>query len=192
MIDLAVKHIASQLNQFLKQVLPISEDIVVVSNLAGSDGSAGAQVNNKVVLFITAIERDTVPVRAGDSGSGRMLAAGAPLFLNLYVMVAANFSDRNYPEALKFISAAIGFFQAHPVFDRISTPDLDPRIERLVLDIENLKPQEASNIWGMLGAKYVPSVLYRVRMVALDGAAILGRQTSIADPSVAISRPPER
>jgi len=187
MIDSAIKHLAAQLDQFLKSTLSTSENIVVVSNLVDSAGNPIADVNNKVAMFLCGLERDTVAMRAGDGNTGRSFASGAPVFLNLYVMVAANFGGATYPEALRFLSAAIGFFQRQPVFDRVSTPDLDPGIERLVLDMENLKPHESSNIWSLLGAKYIPSVLYRVRMVSIDGVAIRGRQPAIVDPTAAIA-----
>ena len=54
-----------------------------------------------------------------------------------------------------------------PVFDKHSTPDLDSRIDKLVLDIENLNIQDLSNLWGLLGGRYLPSVYYRVRMVTI-------------------------
>jgi len=62
-----------------------------------------------------------------------------------------------------------------------NTPELDPRIERLMLDIANLGIAELSNLWGVLSGKYVPSVLYRVRMVAVDLAQISGQQQPIVD-----------
>jgi hypothetical protein len=188
MIDLAIRHLATQLNQFLKSTLSTDDEIVVVSGLIGLDGHPVAEVNNKVAMFLCGIERDTMPLRAGDSGMGNRLVQGAPLFLNLYIVVAANFKGSHYLDALKFISATIGFFQRQPVFDRVSTPDLDTRIERLILDMENLKPQEANNMWSLIGAKYIPSVLYRVRMVAIDGATVQGRLPVIGDPAVGVSR----
>jgi hypothetical protein len=89
--------------------------------------------------------------------------------------LAANFSGSNYAEALKFISKAIAFFQMQPVFDKQSTPDLDSRIDKLVLDIENLNIQDLSNLWGLLGGKYLPSVYYRVRMVTINPDNVLSQ-----------------
>jgi hypothetical protein len=102
-----------------------------------------------------------------------------PLALNLYVMLAANFNSANYAEALKFLSNAISFFQRQPVFDHQATPGMDERIDRLVLDIENLNVQDLSSMWGMLSGKYLPSVLYRVRVVTFDARDIRGRLSPI-------------
>jgi hypothetical protein len=35
--------------------------------------------------------------------------------------------------------------------------------------MECLNMQELNNLWGMVGAKYVPSVVYRMKTVALGG-----------------------
>jgi hypothetical protein len=37
----------------------------------------------------------------------------------------------------------------------------------------NLSFQEQNNLWGSMGAKYVPSVLYKVRMVTIDEGSIV-------------------
>ncbi|NQZ12439.1 MAG: DUF4255 domain-containing protein, partial [Algicola sp.] len=59
MILACVNHIASKLNQFLKATFELSEDIVIVSNLVENDGSTVAQTNNKVVVFVANLEKDT-------------------------------------------------------------------------------------------------------------------------------------
>lgn len=180
---------ASQLNQFMKRTYDLNEDIAVVSNLIEADGSVGPHANNKLVLLLTNIEKDTVP-QSGRSGfrggDGRAFVSSTPLYLNLYVMLAANFSGNNYAEALKFISIAISFFQRQSVFDHQSTPDLDRRIEKLILDIENLKIQDLSNLWGLLGGKYLPSVLYRVRMVTFSPDDIIAQLPVVNRPETGV------
>ncbi|MEN0037344.1 MAG: DUF4255 domain-containing protein [Cellvibrio sp.] len=178
MIQAALSHLANQLNAYLKRTNNLTEDIVVVSSLIESDGSAAPHTNNKLVLLLTNIEKDTVPqsVTSRASGfDGRALVGSRSVHLNLSVILAANFSGSNYAEALKFISKAIAFFQMQPVFDKHSSPDLDSRIDKLVLDIENLNIQDLSNLWGLLGGKYLPSVYYRVRMVTINPDNVLAQ-----------------
>ena len=182
MIDLAINHIAFELNQYLRRSSIAGEDIVVLANPVEADGRADQLTANKVILFLAGIERDTVPGRNGDTHA---LARNAPTFLNLYLMVAANFTARSYPDALKYLSRVIAFFQQHPVFDRNSSPAMDEGIDRLILDMENLDRRELNNIWGMFGGKYMPSVLYRVRMVSIDSNSVTGRRHSISEPAVA-------
>src|SRR4051794_13127707 len=98
MIYAAVSHLAAQLNQFLKRTYELAEDIVVVSNLQEQDGGATPHVNNKLVVFLANVERDTVPRQAPGnvaSGVGSFFVGSTPIYLNLYVVVAANFSGNN-------------------------------------------------------------------------------------------------
>ena len=178
MLDAAIGLIAAQLNQALRGAFQLSEDLVVVTNLVDVNGSAPAGATNKLVIFLANIERETVVaaqgMRAAVAGGDRDAVAqtSAAVHLNLMLMFAANFGGSKYTEALKFISATIAFFQGRALFDHHNSPDLDPRIERLVLDIENLDVAELSNLWGILGGKYVPSILYRMRMISFNSGHI--------------------
>jgi hypothetical protein len=101
-------------------------------------------------------------------------------------MFAATFSGVNYPEALKFISQTIAFFQGRPVIDHQNTPDLDPRIDKLMLDIENLNAAELSNLWGILRGTYMPSILYRMRMVTIDAGQWTAQVPGVSRPQVGV------
>jgi hypothetical protein len=187
MIDLAINAMAAQLNQYLRGLLNSAEDLVLVSNLLGPDGAAAPNVSNRIVLFLTSIERDTATQR-GPEHAVRGLSGPGPLFLNLYVMAAANFTGNNYPEALKFLSLVVGYFHGRPVLDHSNCPELDHAIDKLILDIENTPPQAMSNIWGVLGGRYLPSVLYRVRMVVIDSANVHGRVPRVVDPGAGVRK----
>ena len=174
MIDIALGQIASSLNQSLRRGYGVGEDLVAVSGLLDQDGGVAAQAAGKLSVFVVNIERDTLPQALARATTGdRLTLAPPPVCLNLMVMFAAHFTGANYPEALKLISGTIAFFQSRPLFDHHNTPDLDPRIDRLALDIENLPFGDLGNVWGMLGGRYVPSVLYRVRMVSIAAGQVL-------------------
>ena len=73
MIDVAISHIAAQLNQSLRRNLQVGEDLVVVSNIVEQDGTLAQHVANKLVVSLVNIERDTLPHR-GAAHSGTSLA----------------------------------------------------------------------------------------------------------------------
>lgn len=186
MINMAVQLLAGQLNQYLRRTYDLNENVVVVSNLVGLDGTAAPNVDNKLVVFLTNIEKDSMPFRQTAPAQGdsrRIVASSPPLYLNLKVMMAANFNGNNYPEALKFISSTINFFQRQSIFNHQTSPELDARIEKLVLEIENLTTQDMSNLWSSLGGKYIPSILYRVRIVTFDSAGVVDQIPTVRDPS---------
>jgi hypothetical protein len=189
MISAALSHMAHQLNQQFRINFQLAEDVAVVSNLVELDGSVTPNANNKLVLTLVNVEKDTVPYRPSGGVRGlddRLLQNNAPLFLNLYVMVSANFGAGNYTEALKYISQAVAFFQMKPVLDQRNSPGLDRRIDRLVLDIENLPIPDLNNLWSLLGGRYLPSMFYKVRMVTVDAGAISGQLPFITDLQPAV------
>ncbi len=187
MIASAVTHIASQLNEFLKRGMDSNEDVAVVSNILEQDGTIAAHINNRLVVFLVNVEKDGSPQRPPNGARGAIFRAGTypPVYLNLYVMIAAHFAGGNYAESLKFLSHAVSFFQASPVLDHSNTPEMDARIDRMVLDIENLSIQDLSNLWGVLSGHYLPSVLYKVRMMAFDADDISQLTPMIRKPESA-------
>jgi hypothetical protein len=164
MIDNAIFHIASELNQQLKASFGLNEDLVVVSNMLEQDGGLASHLKNRIVVSLVNIEKDSVPLRQQSFTA----PGNQPQYFNLYLMFASCFSGIHYQEGLKYISSTISYFQQHAVFDRKNSPALDKNINKLILDIENLAMQELSSLWGMLHGKYLPSVLYKVRMVTCD------------------------
>lgn len=189
MINAALNHLAGQLNQQFKNNFQLVEDIVVVSNLVELDGSTAAGANNKLVLTLVNIEKDSLPYRAGTQGQvmdERQMLRSPPLFLNLYLMMSANFGAGNYAEALKTISQAISFFQQQAVFDRHNSPGMDRRIEKLILELENLKIPDLNNLWSLMGGRYLPSVLYKLRMITVDSSAVIGQVPMITDPRISV------
>ena len=191
MIDNAINHIATELNQHLKRSFDLSEDVVVISNILEQDGTVATHVNNKIVVSLVNIEKDTVPFRqqnaAAGGVTGRSVVTAPPVFFNLYLMFASYFSGNNYQEGLKFISHTISYFQGQPVYDHQNSPVLDKNIYKLILDIENLNTQDLSSLWGVLSGKYLPSILYKVRMVAYDSGAVVKQTDSMTMPQTSVS-----
>lgn len=191
MIGSAVSHVAGQLNQYLKRTFDLTEDIVVVANLLEQDGTVTPHTDNKLVVFLVNVEKDTAPHprrNGNEVGADRQVVTFPPIYLNLHVMVAAHFAGGNYAEALKFLSNTVAFFQGRPVLDHANSPELDPRIERLVLDIENLTIQDLSALWTILSGRYLPSILYKVRMVAVDSEGVRARTPALREPSSAVEQ----
>lgn len=185
MIDSAINHIATSVNQQLKRTFGLNEDVVVVSNILEQDGTVATHVNNKIVVSLVNIEKDSLPIvqqKAAGAAVVRSIVTSPPIHFNLYLMFASYFSGNNYQEGLKFISNTISYFQSQNVFDQHNSPGLDRGIDKLVLDIENLDITDLSNLWGILSGKYLPSVLYKVRMVTFDASAVKQQTPVVSKP----------
>ena len=102
--------------------------------------------------------------------------------LNLYVLISANFQDTrdpdptdDYVEGLKQLSYVISFFQSKNVFTPDNSPamaDADPSLRKLVVELYSYSFEQLYNFWSVVGAKYLPSVLYRVRMIRFQERAV--------------------
>jgi hypothetical protein len=183
MIDSAVVQVATQLNEFLKRHANVAYDIVRTSNLVEQNGNAVTDTDNKLLVFLVNVEKESLPFKASagrSAGLARLADSSPSVHLNLSVMFAANFSGRYYPDALKFLSNTVSFFQRNPLFDHSNTPDLDSRIDRLVMEIENLSITDLSNLWGIISGKYVPSILYKMRMVTFDARDVISQTPPIS------------
>ncbi|WP_020589068.1 DUF4255 domain-containing protein [Desulfobacter curvatus] len=188
MINNVLELVTTSLNRYLKIRFEFSEHMVVLSSLVEPDGTMVSATDNKLVISLVGIERDTCantsPV-VNTKGEGGASAKARPgIRLNLYIMVAANFSAGNYNEGLKILSQAIGFFQKHPVFTRHNIPDMDPKIGKLIFSIENMSIRDLSSLWSVISNKYLPSVLYKIQVVAIDTEAVVQRTLVIEGEKV--------
>ena len=83
--------------------------------------------------------------------------------LNLYVLFVARFTK--YEAGLDYLSLIIQYFQHNRRFNRHNAPTLDEEIEQLVMELITLPFSEQNEIWNALRSPYLPSVLYKVRMI---------------------------
>lgn len=85
------------------------------------------------------------------------------LYINLYLLFIPYFED--YFDSLKFLSLVIQFFYSYPFFNHHNSPELSSNIEKLITELVSLPFGEQREIWSGLNLPYLPSVLYKVRMV---------------------------
>ena len=69
---------------------------------------------------------------------------------------------------MKFLSGVIYFFQGKPIFTNDNTPGLSENIEKAVFDLTSLSFHDLSAVFQMMGSKYLPSVVYRARMLTFS------------------------
>lgn len=171
MIHNVLSVVTEQLNEHIRNELHMQEDMVVMNSLIDIKGDINVQVENRVCVFLQNIEEERMAKNGGfQSNPG----APQPMRFNLYIVVAAHFPDPNYREALRFISHVIEFFQGKPVFDRSNSPTLSPNLERLTFEFVNQDIMGLNNLWSSIGAKYIPSVVLKVRMITFNQSTMSG------------------
>jgi len=188
MIQKAIKYIVAAINQHLEDPEVMNEPQVVPGNIAYIDAyqdNSFNQTNNKLIVSVVNIAQESslrnIPYRksvANEEGIPRIEEKAPEIWLNVYVLFGANLAD--YEIALKAISDIIGFFQRKHVFTPEELGDLAgdqleqsidlPRINRLIFDLYSMGFDELNQLWGMMGGKYIPSVVYKMRMAVIQEA----------------------
>ena len=198
MIDRALDFLAKQMDNYLQilqsngnstLILPNNTQNVILGNISqiGTDEDDG--LNNHVVVSLINIEEDRIsrPVDKYVRINQQVVYKNPPVYLNLYVLFTACYSD--YASALLLLSNVIKFFQYKNVFTTLNAPDLPKEIDELIFDLKTLSMQDLNNLWGILGSKYLPSVMYKVRLVSIsedfaEGSASLLTEIIVNDKSV--------
>ena len=173
MINESLGFLCDELNIYLRTKLGLgpNENAVVLYNIShigdGAQGGANAPSANAFLSLVN-IEEDRI-IKQQDNfvrNEHGVTYKSPKLYLNLYILFSVN--DSAYNEALKKLSFIIQFFQYRNVFDPISNPGLDERIEKLLVDMCSLSFEQLNHLWGTQGGKYMPSVLYKVRQVVIN------------------------
>jgi len=131
-------------------------------------------LQNMILVSLVKIEEDRIsrsPVNYVRVDQ-QVVYRNPPIYLNLDVLFTANFE--NYRTSLLLLSTVIRFFQFQNVFTPQNSPDLPPGIEELIFDMKTLSLQDLNNLWGILGSKYIPSVLYKMRLIQIFDAYTIG------------------
>lgn len=185
MIDQTINFICETINEHLKARFDLNEDKVSFSHVINQDGTSALKEQNRIVASIVNIQEERMNRNGAKVfGKGSFNEKGffkPPVHLNLYVLFAAHFEPQLYAEGLRFIAIIVALFQTKNVFSYADNPILHPSIDKLIFEMENLSFQEQNNLWGALGAKYVPSVLYKVRMLSISEEDLLILGASIKE-----------
>ncbi|RAJ80148.1 uncharacterized protein DUF4255 [Chitinophaga dinghuensis] len=99
-----------------------------------------------------------------------------PVELELTLLFVAN--NKHYETSLRDLTDVAAFFQANPVFDEqhypglnefAKAPDTKPwqLIDRLSFRLQSLSFEQQNNLWGMLGAKYLPNIVYKMTLLSV-------------------------
>ncbi|PKA83074.1 uncharacterized protein DUF4255 [Ulvibacter sp. MAR_2010_11] len=169
MISKALAFLTNFLNQELRLNSGVDEDLVIAGSLINPDGSIAENVENKIVVSVLNIEHETFmksPSAHKTDGGNPLGKLTPPINLNLYLMVSTNFNS--YLNGLKILSSVLTSLQANPYFTKQEHPTMQQPLTKLSLEIYNMPFTELIHIWSGIGAKYVPSIVYKMRMMTIQ------------------------
>lgn len=181
MIHTCLSFLTNELNDYLKlRTGSPTVDRVYLTSVATEGG--GVVIPNKSLgVSLINIEEDRVYKDQKSTiinNYGNVERLNPEIKLNLYVLISANFqnadaedSTDDYVEGLKQLSWIISFFQAKNVFTPENSPklaDFDPNLTKLVVELYSYSFEQLYNFWSVVGAKYLPSVLYKIRILTFQ------------------------
>jgi len=112
----------------------------------------------------------------------RAVYENPPVFLNFHILLTA--THTSYSDALLVLSRAIRFFQFKNVFTQdnvapasLTTDAPNNQLDqlasfKLIFDLYSPTMEEVNHLWGTLGGKQYPFVLYILRMLDLKFRAV--------------------
>lgn len=176
MIKTILTYYAAQLEEYLMRFHHQPEGLATV----GFIGNGSEERPNKMVVSLLNVERETAggisaPVQRTPEGYTRM---SPPLLLNLNVMLAAVYDERQYAESLSVLSDTLKFIQSAPRFE----------IDNVgyTIEIVSISTQDMNNVWTLLGGQYYPSVVCKIRRLTIDAEEITFGGKLSKNPSVTL------
>jgi hypothetical protein len=184
MISKALQFTNDVLDQFLKTRFGLDESKVLLNNLIDSNGSIPEINQNKVVVSLINIEKETAKPfynRSQQLANGNYASINPAERYNLDVLISSNFDD--YTETLKFLGAVILFFQINNSLDSNTSSNIPLGLERLEFEIEKITYHQMQSLWTAMGAKYQPSVIYKMRLITIQGEEVSGFASEVLQTS---------
>lgn len=189
MIPHALTIVVNELNRHLEVYGPVATPMVELGNIAEGfkSGGGGNGVSRDVLtVSVVNIKEEKTLKNVGhyvrDDVALRARYENPPVFLNLMILIVA--THASYTSALLMLSRAIRYFQLTNSFtqDTVDPGSLSTGAPvnaldrltafRLVFDLYSPTMEEVNHLWGTLGGKQYPFVLYMMRMLELKFAHV--------------------
>ena len=163
-------------------------DIIEITNISTlNDGDEFLESTVPIVLSVVNIKEDRVArnpnlyFKNNESDPIEVHKHTNPAqHLTISLLFTAYNKDRaKYLNGISKLEHVIRCFQEKHVFylddngNEVNSPDTENH-RKIVLDLESLKISELNQLWSMLGNKYMPSVLYKMRLTTIQNENVKG------------------
>ncbi|HTN06779.1 DUF4255 domain-containing protein [Agriterribacter sp.] len=165
-----------------------AEDIVVIENIGLFESAAsGVNLDDKIVFTLVNIEEESTLKNSAfikKAFSNPAQYENPPVYLNLYLLVTAcnkSADNNSYTDALERLSLVIAFFQSKNSFSAggsisgSTTSFTGEDLLELTIrhEMYTLSFEQVNHLWGTLGGKQMPFVLYKLRLIAVTERKVL-------------------
>jgi hypothetical protein len=188
MIYEALQIIGEQLDNYLTAAG--LNNLVVLENIAMIETSAENtdKLTNKVVLTLLMLnEEKTLRNQPNYKVIDKSYTEykNPPIHLNLFLLISANCNT--YVNSLRSISKTIEFFQGKSIFTSENTiysakEDFDVLESfKLIVNLYTPTFEQLNQVWGTLGGRQLPSVIYQIQLIEIDRKELTGSGTVILE-----------
>lgn len=178
MIHQALNLLHHELEEYLQNRLgPNTENYAELSNVGQIENENATGLDGKVVVSLVNIEEESTlknNPHFKKTINGGVRYENPPVYLNLYLLFAAFFppTPDGYRESLGRLSSVIEFFQGKHVFNLRNAPGFlinEPDLAdiQLILNLYTMTFEQINHLWGSLGGKQIPFVMYKARLVRM-------------------------
>lgn len=178
MIYETLEILINQINTYLS-TKPNDDSELVLENIAKQDDATVAKLKDRVVVTLLNMEEEVTLKNIPNTSfkNGKTIYKNNKINLNLYILFASNRTA--YNKALISINNIVEFFHSKKVFTQKNTPftssnSLFDNLKEFKFTVELYTPtfEQLNYIWGTLGGKSVPSLLYKVSLIEIASDTI--------------------
>ncbi len=182
MIHQALDFLVQELNDYIAlrrgEAIPV-EPYAQLLHLKDSDADAsGLGSMPRIGCTVVNIEEEKVGKSQLPYNTpilGPVTIKNPPIRLNIFILFTANpqYDSENYLDALRMISYVIFFFQGKNEFTCENSPRLSSDLELLRLELYSIPLEQQNYLWSSLGTGYLPSVVYKMRLITVQTVDIM-------------------
>ena len=201
MIRTVLQLLADELSKcILEENTDLTVSPVVLGNIGLATALGGGEVymQDKIVLSLVNLIEEVTLKNGSPYRKNTALPEieNPPTFLNLFLLFTANFtspqggggsSQTPYNNGLRFLSAVIEFFQSKNVFTVQNSPDPqtlqhpDMQDLKIMMDLYPMTFEQVNHLWGSLGGKQMPFVMFKARVLPLRKEKVSSRGALLHD-----------
>ncbi len=182
MLRTALEFVQDEINAFVKIKDPVNfgnKEIAIISRIVDQEGKFDFQTtgndNHKIIISLANLEE----CRAAEcqnfihkAADGTIQKVNPAVNLVFFILFTA-YSD-DYKSSLRNLTYVVSYFQNNLVFTEKSHPHLNAaadenkpwqKVKRLTFSHYNMTFEQQNNMWAAVGAKYLPSVMYKMRIL---------------------------
>jgi len=191
-----LKIIIDQLNQYIQSVephstsaptsLPVKLGNIATARFAGGDNG---DLSEKVVVSLVNIAEEAAVknLQNGKIRNGQYVSMHPVVHVNLFLLFTANFDS--YEVAINHLFRVIEFFQGRKIFKFKNSPVAGLSLQNIenmgeaeiTIELNTLSFEQLNDLWGSLGGKQMPFVLYKCRLLPIQMEQVLQHEGIITE-----------